>query len=72
MRLLYDAASKGLFEPWIKKKEELRARKSFCLYGQLWQDHFWNIKFVSGIYIRKRVLKLGEVIKRSHKNNLRL
>lgn len=27
MRTLYNAASKDLFEPWIKKKEELRAEK---------------------------------------------
>lgn len=53
MRPLYNAASKGLFEVWIKKKEELGVRKSLCLYGQLWRDQFWNIKFISGIYIRK-------------------
>lgn len=55
-----------------EKREKLGVRKSFCLYGQLWQDQFWNIKFISGIYIRKRVLELGDVTKKSHKNNLRL
>jgi len=72
MRPLDNAASKALFGSWLKKKEKLGERKSFCLYEQLWQDQFWNMKFISGIYIRKKVLTLGDVTKRSHKNNLRL
>lgn len=33
MRSLYNAASKGLFEPWIKKKEELRTKKHSAFMG---------------------------------------
>lgn len=59
--------------PWAldEEKRSTESRKTFCLYEQLWQDLFWNIKFISGIYIRKRTLKFGDVTKRSYKNNFK-